>query len=96
MFLGKMLMLPRVTVKTAFAERALTFQFIYSLAGLIGGLAFALGGIVLFFHGVAGSTSWTAKILGAESEISDAAPGTVLFIVGLFTVFITRFKVKVK
>jgi hypothetical protein len=45
---------------------------------------------------VVGSTSWTAKILGSESNISDAAPGAVLFIVGMFMVLITRFSIKVK
>ena len=36
---------------------------------------------------------WTAKFLGASSQILDAAPGAVLFIVGLFIVFVTRYKV---
>ena len=73
-----------------------THHLIYSLAGLILGLVCVVGGIVLFLNGVAGSTSWTAKMLGAESEISDAAPGAVLFIVGLFIVFVTRYVVKVQ
>ncbi len=38
--------------------------------------------------------SWTAEFLGANSKISDAAPGAVLFIVGLFTVFLTRYGFK--
>lgn len=82
--------------KSDFANRALKFRFIYSFLGLIFGLTFALGGIVLCLNGVVGSTSWTAKILGAKSEVSDATPGVILFIVGLFVVFITRFKVKLK
>jgi uncharacterized membrane protein (UPF0182 family) len=68
-------------------------QLIYSLCGLLLGLACILGGILLFLHGVLGSISWTTKILGASSQISDAAPGGVLFIVGVFLVFITRFKI---
>jgi nitrate reductase gamma subunit len=72
------------------------YQLIYSICGLILGLACVLGGIVLFLHGVTGSTSWTAKMVGAESQISDAAPGAVLFIVGLFVVLITRFTIKVR
>jgi hypothetical protein len=72
------------------------YQLIYSLAGLVLGLVCILGGTVLFLNGVVGSTSWTAKILGAESNISDAAPGTVLFIIGLFVVLVTRFNIKVK
>lgn len=75
---------------------ALVYQLIYSLAGLFLGLVCIIGGIVLFLHGVLGTTSWTATFLGASSDISDAAPGAVLFIVGLFIVFITRFKVRLK
>ena len=70
-------------------------QLIYSMAGIVLGFICVIGGIVLFLNGVVGSTSWTAKILGAESTINDAAPGTILFIVGLFIIFITRYVVKV-
>lgn len=73
-----------------------SYNFIYAVLGLVLGLVCIIGGIVLFLNGVVGSTSWTAKILGAESNISDAAPGVVLFIVGLFVVFVTKFDVKVK
>lgn len=71
-------------------------HLIYSLSGLVLGLACLLGGIVLCLHGVVGSTSWTAKFVGAESNISDATPGVVLFVVGLFVVWVTRFSVKVQ
>lgn len=71
-------------------------QLLYSIAGLILGTVCMLGGIVLFLNGVTGSTSWTAKFLGAESQLSDAAPGAVLFIVGLFIVLITKYVFKVK
>lgn len=77
-------------------EKLAIFQFIYSLAGLFLGLSAVLGGILLFLNGITGKTSWTAKIIGVESTISDAAPGSVLFIVGLFLVFVTRFKTRIK
>jgi FtsH-binding integral membrane protein len=70
------------------------YQLIYSLAGLVLGLASIIGGVVLFLRGVTGSTSWTARTFGLESNLSDAGPGAVLFIVGLFMVFVTRFKVR--
>ena len=70
------------------------YQLIYSLCGLVLGLVCVIGGIILFLRGITGATSWTAKILGAESKLSDAAPGVMLFIVGLFIVFVTRFKFK--
>ena len=72
------------------------YHLIYSLAGLLLGCICIIGGIILFLHGVVGSTSWTAKIIGAESHIVDAAPGAVLFIVGLFIVYVTRFSAKVQ
>ncbi len=79
-----------------FWRRTSVFQFVYSSLGLLLGLACIVGGIILFLHGVTGSTSWTAKFIGAESNVSDAPPGVVLFIVGLFVVWITRFSVKVR
>ena len=72
------------------------FQLIYSVVGLVLGLICIIGGIILFLNGVAGSTSWTASMFRAESKISDAAPGAVLFIVGLFVVFVTRYRFKHK
>jgi len=78
-----------------FAKRALRYQFIYSLVGLVMGVASMLIGMVLFLHGVAGHSSWSATILGSGSQLNDAAPGTVLFVIGLFVVVVTRFKVKV-
>jgi len=71
-------------------------QLLYSIAGLILGGVCMLGGIVLFLNGVTGSTSWTAKLLGAESQLSDAAPGAVLFIVGLLVVLTTKYAFNVK
>ena len=71
-------------------------QLIYSLAGLVFGAACILGGIGLFLHGVVGSSSWVGSMIGVQSKISDAAPGTVLFIVGLAVVWVTRFAVRVR
>lgn len=79
-----------------FWGRLAVLQLIYSLAGLVLGLACIIGGILLFFHGVAGSSSWVGQFIGVQSKLSDAAPGTVLFIVGLAVVVLTRFTVRVK
>jgi hypothetical protein len=79
-----------------FWGRLAVLQLIYSLAGLVFGLACIVGGILLFFHGVAGSTSWVGEFIGVQSKLSDAAPGTVLFVVGLAVVWLTRFTVRVK
>ncbi len=74
-------------------QRFARFHFIYSVLGLALGLACVLSGVVLCLHGVVGSVSWTAKFFNAESNLSDAAPGVVLFIVGLFIVWVTRFSI---
>jgi apolipoprotein N-acyltransferase len=79
-----------------FWGRLAVLQLIYSLAGLLFGLACIVGGILLFFHGVAGSSSWVGEFIGVQSKLSDAAPGTVLFVVGLAVVWLTRFAVRVK
>jgi hypothetical protein len=81
--------------KLKILERIISFQFIYSLAGLtIGSLCLVLGTFLLY-SGVVGSTSWTANILGFASELSDAGPGLVIALIGLFIIFITRFGIKV-
>jgi len=69
-------------------------QLIYSITGmLLGGLCI-IGGFVLFIFGISGKVSWTGKFLGATSQILDATPGSVLFIVGLFVVWVTRYAMK--
>lgn len=72
------------------------YQLIYSIAGLLIGYFCILGGILLMMNGILGTTNWTAKILGSESTLTDATPGVILFIVGFFIVFITKFSIKVK
>jgi hypothetical protein len=79
-----------------FWGRLAVLQLIYSLAGLVLGLACIIGGILLFFHGVTGSSSWVGQFIGVQSKLSDAAPGTVLFVVGLAMVWLTRFAVRVR
>lgn len=74
-------------------RKAIRFQFIYSIGGLVLGLMCVIGGMILFLHGITGPTAnWTTELLGIN--ISDAAPGVVLFLVGLLFVWITRFSVR--
>ncbi len=75
-------------------KRLSNYQLIYSILGLIVGLICIFGGVFLFYSGITGSMNWTAKILGASSNLVNSAPGAVLFIVGLFIVFISRFMIK--
>jgi len=74
--------------------QAIQGEYRYAMLGLVLGLASIIGGVVLGIHGVVGATSWTASFLGLTSKINDAAPGVVLFIVGLFMIVATRPKVK--
>ena len=69
---------------------------IYSIAGLVLGLAFALLGVVLLLHGVAGTAGWVVQVLGLKSSLSDAAPGVVLAVIGVVVVFVTRFDIRVQ
>lgn len=69
-------------------------QFIYSQFGLLVGAGCMVGGVYLFIKGITGSLDWNLQILGASSELSNAAPGAVLFIVGVFVIFITRYVFK--
>jgi len=87
----KMMLLPPNMRDPNMWKRLSVFQLIYSLAGLILGFVCIIGGIILFLHGVTGSISWITKALGAESKMSNAAPGAILFVVGLFIVLFTRF-----
>jgi hypothetical protein len=95
-FVLSVLELPPNPRERHFWGRLATLQLIYSLSGLVFGLACIVGGIVLFFHGVAGSSSWIGEFIGVQSKLSDAAPGTVLFVVGLAVVWLTRFAVRVR
>ena len=95
-FVVAALELPAAPRERHFWGQLAVLQLIYSLAGLLLGLACIVGGILLFFHGVAGSSSWVGQFIGLQSKLSDAAPGTVLFVVGVVIVWLTRFAVRVR
>ena len=71
-------------------------EYRYAILGLVLGLASIIGGVILGLNGVAGSTSWTANLLALRSQVNDAAPGVVLFIIGLFMIVATRPRVNLK
>jgi hypothetical protein len=88
--------LPPEPRERQFWTRMARLQLIYALAGLIFGMACVVGGLGLFLHGVYGSSSWVGSFIGIQSKLADAAPGTILFIVGLMVVWLTRFSVRVR
>ncbi len=77
-----------------FWHRASRYQFIYSILGLVVGVLCVIGGVILFVHGVVGSTSWTTRVLGASSQLSDASPGVIFAVLGLFVIWLTRYNVR--
>jgi hypothetical protein len=75
-------------------KTAILGEYIYASIALILGLSAIIGGSVLCLYGVTGHTSLTASLLGLSTNLNDAAPGVVLFVVGLFMIWATRPKVK--
>jgi hypothetical protein len=69
-------------------------KFAYSIVGLVLGLACIIAGVILGLGGVAGNTAWTASALGLSTSMTDATPGVIVFVVGIFFVLITRFSVR--
>jgi hypothetical protein len=66
----------------------------YALAGLLLGTICIVFGLILLILGIAGNTSWTVKTLGIESTISDAPPGIILTLVGLFVIGFTKYDIR--
>lgn len=83
-------------VPADFWKQANFYKFIYSIIGLIGGLGCIVGGIVLFLNGITGHENWVVKILNIESNISDAAPGALLFVISFYIIRTTRYTIRVK
>jgi hypothetical protein len=76
----------------AFVELALKFRFAFAIVGLALGLVCIVGGIILTLSGAVGHTTWTTSILGFSSKLNDAAPGVLLFVVGIAVIFLTRMR----
>jgi hypothetical protein len=77
---------------------SMVLQFAYSVLGLVGCILCVGTGAALLVHGVAGTTSWTASLVGLggagiSSQLTDAPAGVVFCIVGLFLAWVTRFGV---
>ncbi len=83
-------------VKPEIIEQMSQYQIIYSMSGLVLGFICIIGGIVISLLGVTGTITWKMKLLNVSSELDNAIPGVILFIVGIFIVWITRFSIKLK
>lgn len=71
-------------------------QLLYSFSGLALGVFVMILGCVLLYLGISGESNFIADTLGIKAEISNAAPGTVLIVVGLIVVIATRFSFTIK
>jgi hypothetical protein len=78
------------------AGRAVVFEYIYGVLGLLIGVTAVILGAVMCLNGVVGNTSWTMKVLGAESQINDALPGVIFALIGFFLVRVTKPQVRLK
>jgi hypothetical protein len=81
--------------KTAFGSRVEKHQYNISLIALFLGTIIFIGGLILFFHSLNGRTKWVVSFLGIHSELSDAPPGIVLCIIGLFVIYINRYSINI-
>jgi len=70
------------------------YHLIYSIIGCFLGFICIIGGVVLFIMGITGNTNWKFSVFESKSEIVNAAPGVILFVVGLIIIFITRLYIK--
>lgn len=87
---------PAGSVSEEFWRKALYFKFIYSITGLLVGFSCMIIASILFLNGIYGSSNWTASVLGIESNLNDAAPGTILFVIGFLIIIATRLRIKTK
>ena len=71
-------------------------QFKYSVVGLILWMASIILGCILLYVGITGESSFAANAVGMKTELNDAAPGTVLLIIGLLIIYVTRFNYSVR
>jgi TRAP-type C4-dicarboxylate transport system permease small subunit len=78
----------------SFHRLGLKLKFVYSLVGLLLGLACILVGAWLCLRGITGHSTWAVSTLGLSSNLNDASPGVVVFVIGMFVVLITRFQVR--
>ncbi|MDX8341760.1 hypothetical protein SLH46_21350 [Draconibacterium sp. IB214405] len=74
---------------------ALKNQLIYSIIGVFAGIVIVVLGIYLTMSGVESTTDEVGlEVLGAKLNLKRVAPGVILFFLGFFIIFITRFFIK--
>lgn len=76
--------------------QAIRGEYLYSGLGLMFSVAAIMGGAILALHGIADGSSWTAKLIGLQSELRDTGPGVFIALVGAFVLWTTRPVVRLK
>jgi len=71
-------------------------QLLYSFFGLAFGVFVMVLGCILLYLGISGESNFIADTFGIKAELTDAAPGTVLIVVGLIVIVVTRFRLTIK
>jgi hypothetical protein len=87
---------PPNATKSSFWTKVVKYEFVYALIGLSIGLICIIGGAFLFLIGISGNLNLKLEIFGMKGNLSNAMPGAVLFLIGLFVIGITKFTVKIK
>jgi hypothetical protein len=62
---------------------------------LLGGVAIIVG-CSLFYLGISGNVAKLAKAYGLTTELVEASPGALLFVIGLFVIWGARYRVTAK
>ncbi len=65
-----------------------------SIWGKVIGLVVIIIGAYLTIGGITGATNWTVKIFNIDSELTDATPGVILFVIGLIIIATSRYSFK--
>ena len=85
-----------VEVKDEMIKHLAKAQLLYSFVGLVLGIFVMVLGCILLYLGITGETKFVAETIGIKAELSDAAPGTLLIVVGLVVVVVTKFKFTIR
>ena len=75
---------------------AIILQGLYSILGLVVGVIFLIGGLLLLLSGIGGSSHFVAQILGAKFDVTDATVGVICAVLGCIVIFVTRFEVRIQ
>ena len=69
------------------------YLFWYSMAGLVVGTLFFVGGVLLIWQRRHSSTKWSLTLGHLKVEISSNTPGVILATLGLLVIYLTRLDV---